>query len=448
MSDTFNVFVVEDDDFYSEVLEHNLSLNPDIQVTRFANAGEFLKNLDKNPDAITLDYSLPDMEGEVVLQKIIEFNDQIPVIVISGQEDVKTAISLLKKGAYDYLVKDVDTKERLWTIIKNVNEKKKLQKEITHLQDQVRQKFKFSTNIIGNSPAIRKIYSVIEKAVNSNITVSLTGETGTGKEVVAKSIHYNSKRANRPFIPVNITAIPDELIESELFGHEKGSFTGATTRRIGKFEEAKNGTIFLDEIGEMDISMQSKLLRVLQEKELTRVGGNSTVNIDCRIISATHKNLAEEVRNGNFREDLYYRLLGLPISLPPLRERGNDVLLLAKHFVHEYCSDNNLSVLKLTNNAQNKLFKHQWPGNVRELKAVIELACVMTDDQTIDAQDIRFNSTGSVDTLLQFEMTLDEYKSKIIKYFLDKYNNDVVNVAKRLGIGKSTIYRMLQENTI
>jgi DNA-binding NtrC family response regulator len=448
MADNFSVFVVEDDEFYSEVLEYHLSLNPDITVTKFTNAKEFLKNLDKNPNAITLDYSLPDMSGEDVLKKIKEYNSEIPVVMVSGQEDIKTAITLLKDGAYDYIVKDEDTKDRIWNAIKNIREKEGLKKEISELKQQVKKKYDFTTSIIGNSPSMKKVFAMIEKAVSSNITVSITGETGTGKEVVAKSIHYNSPRSKKPFVAVNITAIPSELIESELFGHEKGSFTGANARRIGKFEESEDGTIFLDEIGEMDINMQSKLLRVLQERELTRVGGNGTVKIKCRIISATHKDLAEEVRKGNFREDLYYRLLGLPVTLPPLRERGNDTLVLAKHFIDEYAEENEMGRLKLSSKAQNKLFKYPWPGNIRELKAVVELCCVMTDSDLIEEEHITFNSTGSIDTLLQNEMTLEEYKNRIVKHFLDKYNSDVVNVAKRLDIGKSTIYRMLQERAV
>jgi two-component system response regulator AtoC len=448
MTDNFSVFVVEDDEFYSEVLEYHLSLNPDITVTKFTNAKEFLNNLDKNPDAVTLDYSLPDMSGEEVLKKIKEYNSEIPVVMISGQENIKTAITLLKDGAYDYIVKDEDTKDRIWNAIRNIREKEGLKKEISELKQQVKKKYDFTSSIIGNSPSMKKVFAMIEKAVKSNITVSITGETGTGKEIVAKSIHYNSPRGKKPFVAVNITAIPSELIESELFGHEKGAFTGASARRIGKFEEAGEGTIFLDEIGEMDINMQSKLLRVLQERELTRVGGSGLVKVKCRVLSATHKDMAEEVRKGNFREDLYYRLLGLPITLPPLRERGNDTLVLAKYFIDEYAEENDMGKLKLSSKAQNKLFKYPWPGNIRELKAVVELCCVMTDSDIVEDEHITFNSTGSIDTLLQNEMSLEEYKNRIVKHYLDKYSNDVVNVAKRLDIGKSTIYRMLQERLV
>ncbi len=445
MAEEFKIFIVEDDVWYGEVIEYHLSLNPDVTVKKFTTGKDFLKSLDEQPSLITLDYSLPDISGEEVLKRIREFNPEIPVVIISGQEDIGTAIKLLKDGAYDYIIKDDETKDRIWNVIKNIREKEDLKEEISQLKKQIVQKYDFSKSIIGTSSPMKRIFSLIQKAIGSNITVSITGETGTGKEVVAKAIHYNSNRAKNPFVAVNITAIPSELIESELFGHEKGSFTGAIARRIGKFEEATGGTIFLDEIGEMDINMQSKLLRVLQEKELTRVGGSGVVKLNCRILVATHKDLAEEVRKGNFREDLYYRLLGLPISLPALRERSNDILLLAKHFIDEYCTENDIGKLSLSPSAQNKLLKYPWPGNIRELKAVMELSCVMTDAALVEDEHITFNSSGSIDTLLQSEMPLRDYTNRIVKYYLDKYNQDVVTVSKKLNIGKSTIYRMLQE---
>ena len=442
------IFIIEDDPFYGEIIQYNLSLNPDLDVQLFENASSFFKKIDENPDLITLDYSLPDMRGEEVLRKIKKSHPHIPVVIVSGQEDLKTAIGLLKDGAYEYLTKDEDTKDRIWNIIKNIRENVGLREEISSLQDQISKKFDFSKTVIGNSPVMKKVYSMVQKAITSTITLSITGETGTGKEVIAKAIHHNSKLKNRPFVSVNIAAIPKDLIESELFGHEKGSFTGAIARRIGKFEEANGGTLFLDEIGEMDINMQSKLLRVLQEKEVTRVGGNQVVKVNCRIIVATHRDLLDEVRKGNFREDLYYRLLGLPINLPPLRLRGNDILLLAKHFILEYCKDNEIGKLTLSPASQSKLLKYEWPGNVRELKAITELACVMADDDTIEPDHIQFSKNYSMDSVLGKEMSLKEYTSNIIKHYLMKYNEDVVMVSKKLKIGKSTIYRMLQTKTI
>jgi DNA-binding NtrC family response regulator len=448
MKINFVVFIIEDDPIYGEILEYQFALNPNCVVRRFKAGKEALAALDQQPDLITLDYKLPDLTGAEVLKKIIHFNPDLPVVIISGQDDIGTAITLLKDGAYDYIVKNDNTKERIWSVVRNIQEKNDLKQEILELKNQISRKYDFSKSIVANSSAMKRVISLIQKAIESNITVSITGETGTGKEVVAKAIHYSSPRKNKPFVAVNITAIPSELIESELFGHEKGAFTGAIMRRIGKFEEAGDGTIFLDEIGEMDINMQSKLLRVIQERELTRVGGSGVIKLNCRIIVASHKDLADEVKKGSFREDLFYRLLGLPIQIPPLRERDNDILLLAKHFVNEYSRENKIPKIVISPEAQNKILKYPWPGNIRELKAVIELACVMTDSYVIEEDHISFNTTGSIDTLLQNEMSLEEYKFKIIKYFLEKYNGDVLTVSRKLDLGKSTIYRLLQEKAI
>jgi DNA-binding NtrC family response regulator len=448
MKINFLVFIIEDDPIYGEILEYQFALNPNCVVRRFKAGKEALAALDQQPDLITLDYKLPDLSGAEVLKKIIHFNPDLPVVIISGQDDIGTAITLLKDGAYDYIVKNDNTKERIWSVVRNIQEKNDLKQEILELKNQISRKYDFSKSIVANSSAMKRVISLIQKAIESNITVSITGETGTGKEVVAKAIHYSSSRKNKPFVAVNITAIPSELIESELFGHEKGAFTGAIMRRIGKFEEAGDGTIFLDEIGEMDINMQSKLLRVIQERELTRVGGSGVIKLNCRIMVATHMDLADEVKKGSFREDLFYRLLGLPIQIPPLRERDNDILLLAKHFVNEYSRENKIPKIVISPEAQNKILKYPWPGNIRELKAVIELACVMTDSNVIEEDHISFNTTGSIDTLLQNEMSLEEYKFKIIKYFLEKYNGDVLTVSRKLDLGKSTIYRLLQEKAI
>jgi DNA-binding NtrC family response regulator len=244
---------------------------------------------------------------------------------------------------------------------------------------------------------------------------------------------------------VNIAAIPGELIESELFGHEKGSFTGAVTRRIGKFEEAQNGTIFLDEIGEMELSLQAKLLRVIQEKEVTRIGGNNTIKLDVRVLVATHRVLAEEVKKGNFREDLYYRILGLPVHLPPLRDRENDVIIIARYFLNEFCKENGIEGLKFSKKAQEKLLNYQYPGNVRELKSIVELAAVLSDGDEIEEEDIKFSSIIEEDNISLQGLTLKEYNFRLIAQMLEKYDANVLTVAKKLDIGKSTIYRYLKE---
>lgn len=443
--EAIKIFAVEDDPTYIKFLEYVLSLNPDFEFKIFKTGKECLNHLHLKPRIITLDYSLPDMSGEEVMKKIKEYDPNIMVIIISAQEDVGTAVQLLKLGAFDYITKDEETKSRLLNTVNNARNNISLVNEINYLKQEITQKYHFSRSIIGNSPAMSRVYGMLEKAVKTNITVSVTGETGTGKEVIAKAIHYNSDKKDKPFVAVNLAAIPKDLIESELFGYEKGAFTGANARRIGKFEEAQGGSIFLDEIGEMELNLQAKLLRVIQERELTRIGGNSVINLNVRIIVATHRDLAEEVKKGTFREDLYYRLLGLPIQLPPLRDRGNDILLLAKYLLNQFCKENNMQGLILSKAAQEKLLKYHFPGNVRELKSVIELAAVMCEDQQIEAEDINFNSVRKEENFTMEELSLREYTFRIIRHFLNKHDNNVLLVAKKLQIGKSTIYRYLKE---
>jgi DNA-binding NtrC family response regulator len=443
--DPVKIFVVEDDPAYTKFLNYVLGLNPDFEVEYYTSGKECLANLYKNPVVITLDYSLPDMPGEKVLSQIRGHDPNINVIIVSAQEKIHTAVELLKLGAYDYISKDHETKERLFNSINNARNRTSLIKEIDHLKKEISEKYEFEKSIIGTSPAIKRTFSLLEKAVQTNISVSISGETGTGKELVAKAIHYNSKRKNKPFVAVNVAAIPRELIESELFGHEKGAFTGAITRRIGKFEEAEGGTIFLDEIGEMDPNLQAKLLRVLQEREVTRIGGNQVIKLDVRIIAATHKDLAEEVKSSRFREDLYYRLLGLPIHLPPLRERSTDVILIAKFFLDQFAKDNQMPKFKISEEAQQKLLQYPFPGNIRELKSIIELAAVMAEEQELTAKDISFNSTTRMESFLYQEMTMQEFMYRIIRHYLNKYDNNVLEVAHKLDIGKSSLYRYLKE---
>jgi DNA-binding NtrC family response regulator len=443
--DPIKIFVVEDDPTYTQFLRYVLSLNPDFETEFYASGKDCIDNLYKQPSVITLDYTLPDLPGEKVLKAVREFNPDISVIIISAQDKIGTAVELLKTGAFDYITKDEEAKNRILNSIKNARNKTTLIREIGRLQQEISVKYDFEKSIIGSSTSIQKVFQNIERAVKTLITVSISGETGTGKELVAKAIHFNSKRKNKPFIAVNVAAIPKNLIETELFGHEKGAFTGALQRRIGKFEEAEGGTLFLDEIGEMDISLQAKLLRVLQEKELTRIGSNQVQKLDVRIVVATHRNLVDDVRSKSFREDLYYRLLGLPIHLPPLRERGQDIILIGKHFLDQFTRENQMPKMKIGDDARKKLLGYSFPGNVRELKAIIELAAVLSDGQELKAEDISFNSQIHTDNFMQKEMTLQAYTYHIIRSFLKKYDDNVLEVASRLDIGKSSIYRYLKE---
>lgn len=442
----FKIFVVEDDEWYNRLLVHNLSLNPDYEIESFTNGKDCLANLHKNPDVVTLDYRLPDMQGLEILKNIKAENEEIQVILISEQDEIEVVVELLKYGAYDYIVKSNDIRERLLNTVQNIRNGVRLKREIVSLRSEVKQKYSYQNTIVGNNPATQKIFGLIEKATRTNISVTITGETGTGKELVAKAIHYNSARAAKPFIAVNMAAIPKDLTESELFGHEKGAFTGATFRRIGKFEEANSGTLFLDEIAEMDISLQAKLLRVLQEKEFVRIGSNKPVKTDCRIIVATNQNFQEAVVKGTFRQDLYYRLFGLPIELPPLRERGNDIIILSKHFIKEFCNENSLQLKTLSAAAADKLLSYPFPGNIRELKSVIELAITLSDHDEISAENIILGNEVLFSENTIKEMSLREYNIRIVKRYLEKYDNNTKLVAEKLDIGVATIYRMLKED--
>lgn len=443
----FIVYVIEDNEWYNKLLVHTLSLNPDFEVKSFFNAKDALAEISERPQVVTMDYRLPDMEGDELLEEIKRRDESIEVIVISEQENIETAVSLLKNGAYDYLVKSKDIKDRILHTIQNIRNHISLYKKVESLQKHVEGKFAFEKTIIGRSSGIRKVYEMMEKAVQTNITVSISGETGTGKEMVAKAIHFNSNRKEMPFIAINVAAIPSELIESELFGYEKGAFTGAVAQRKGKFEEAHGGTLFLDEIGEMDMNAQVKLLRVLQEREVTRVGGNKTIKVDCRIIVATNRNLLDEVKQGNFREDLYYRLIGIPVNLPPLRERQDDILLLAQYFIQNFCKENDLEPKTLNEDARIKLLNYQWPGNIRELRSVVELSVVMSTGHEITAGDLTLSAGNDMlPDLLTEEQTLREYNIRIVQSYLNKYDKDTKLVADKLGIGQTTVYRLIKES--
>ncbi len=438
------IFVLEDDEWYNRLLVHHLGMNKDVEVRSFFRGKELLDNLNDRPDVITLDYRLPDVKGLALLRKIKMKRPGAEVIVISEQEDVQTAVDLLKEGAFDYLVKNEEIQGRLQSVMGRIREKLSLQKRIEYLEQEVVNKYDFGNAVIGNSPAMARVMEMMGKAVATDLTVTITGETGTGKEVVAKAIHYNSQRKNKPFIPVNMSAIPSELFESEFFGYEKGAFTGAAGRRKGKFEEADGGTLFLDEITETDINFQPKLLRAIQEREISRLGSNELVKIDCRIIVASNRQLEQEVKEGRFRKDLYYRLFGLPLELPPLRARGNDIILLAKYFMETFCKDNHMHIKDISRDAMARLKAYHWPGNVRELKSVIELAVVMSSGETIESSDIIFSRSDIVNELLEDEMTLKEYNMKILEHFLYKYNRNIPAISRALGISQATIYRMLK----
>lgn len=446
--DKIKIFIVEDDPFYRELLAYQLGLNPDYAIETFEKGKECLDALHENPTIVSIDFSLPDMTGKDLIKKIKNYKEDIPIIVISAQEEISVAVELMKMGIADYLVKNESTKDLLWNSIIRIRETLNLKEEVETLRNELIQKYTFQNTLIGQSEPLKKVFQLAQKAIATNINVSITGETGTGKELIAKAIHLNSRRKKSKFVAINMAAIPKDLAESELFGHEKGAFTGAFARKIGKFEEGNGGTIFLDEIADLDSNLQTKLLRVLQEREVVRVGGNESVSLDIRIITATHKDLREEVREGRFREDLYFRLIGLPIHMPALRNRNTDILLLANHFLDYFSKENKLGKIKLSEAAKQKLVSYKYPGNVRELKAVIELAAAVCLENTIQEDDITFLSARKDLLDIDKSLTLKEHIRGIIAHYLNINDRDILKTASMLDIGKSTIYKMLKDGEL
>src|SRR5215471_10351169 len=335
------------------------------------------------PDLVLLDVKMPGMDGIEVLDRLRAMNDSLPVVVVSGHGTIGTAVEATKKGAFDFIEKPFAS-ERVLVSLRNALDQRRLRDENRSLKKAV----EIRHQMIGESAGLRQVMAAVGRAAPTNATVLITGESGVGKELVARTIHRNSLRSRERFVQVNCAAIPEELIESELFGHEKGSFTGATEKQVGKFEQADRGTIFLDEVGDMSAKTQAKVLRVLQEGEVERLGSARTVKVDVRVIAATNKNLEEEIEKGRFREDLYFRLAVIPIYVPPLRERPDDVPQLVRHFMEYFSRDNNLRPKRITPAALETLQRHRWKGNIRELRNTVERLIIMTSGDSIDVPDL------------------------------------------------------------
>ena len=338
---------------------------------------------EKNFDLIFCDIKMPKIDGIETLKKIVENSILSPVVMISGHGDIETAVKTLKIGAFDYIEKPLDL-NRVLTCVRNALDNNHLKKENTILKSKIKSK----SEIIGQSPEIKSILELINKVANSNARVLITGSNGTGKELVANQIHEKSSRNKNLFVEINCAAIPSELIESELFGHEKGSFTSAHKQKIGKFEQASNGTLFLDEIGDMSLSAQSKVLRALQENKITRVGGNKSISVKPRIIAATNKNLKKEIENGNFREDLFHRLNVIPIKVPPLKDRIEDIPMLCNYFIEKICKEHGIKQKEISNKAIDELKKMKWTGNIRELRNILERLIILSE-KDIELEDIK-----------------------------------------------------------
>lgn len=396
------------------------------------------------PDAVLLDIKMPSgMDGMEVLRSMKGMNADVPVIMISGHGTFETAVEATKIGAFDYLAKPLD-RERLLITLRNALERRQLATELQESRER--------EQILGSSPKMMEILNLIQRVGPTDARVLITGESGSGKELVAKAVHRTSKRAPRALVEVNCAAIPADLIESELFGHEKGSFTGATAQRIGKFEQADGGTIFLDEIGDMSPQAQAKVLRALEEGKIERVGGTKLIPVDVRVIAATNKNLPEEIKKGNFREDLYHRLNVIPIHVPPLRERKDDIPLLARAFVEDTCRRNGMALKTIAGPALNALLQLEWRGNVRELRNIVERMVIMTPGTIIEESAIgMLTAQGgtTTDDILHTSRSFQEFKDRaeaeFIKHQLQLHNWNVSKTAEVLEMERSHLYTKIKK---
>src|ERR1700691_2445392 len=381
------VLVVEDEDKLRRILELQL-VDSGFEVEKASSAEEALPLIDR-ADLILTDFKLPGMTGFEMLQIIRRMDSHVPVIVMTAYGTVENAVESMKAGAADFLLKPFSL-DQLIAVVSKALEIRNLREENRQLKEELGKKYNWD-NIVGRSPAMQEIFSSVMRVAASRATVLLAGESGVGKDLIARAIHYHSPRRDRPFVKINCTALPENLMESELFGYEKGAFTGANMSKAGKFEQADSGTVMLDEIGDVPGNIQVKLLRVLQEREVERLGSNKTLHIDVRVIAATNRDLRAALEDGTFREDLYYRLNVVPIEIPPLRERKEDIPYLVRFFVDKLARENGGRVRSITDAAIDKLMQYSWPGNVREIENVIERSIVMTTGDKLDAEDIRLD---------------------------------------------------------
>ncbi len=441
-----DILVVDDDTSHRTMLKTLLS-GWGYSVHEADDGSTAIAQVQKSPfDLILMDIRMIKVSGLEALETIKGINPSIPVIIMTAYSSVESAIEAMKKGAYEYLTKPLDFEEMRMKI-ELAMDHSKLKEENRILKEIIGDHFD-SRNIIGRSPKMLSLLETTSKAASSEATVMITGESGTGKEMIAGAIHFNSPRKDHPFIKLNCAAISEGLLESELFGHEKGAFTGAIRRREGRFRQAHHGSLFLDEISEMSLAMQAKLLRVIQEREFSRVGGEEVIHVDVRLIAATNKNLLTEVKNGNFREDLYYRLNVITLSVPPLRERREDIPLLAEHFLTMFSQKNNKDIKGFTPQAMDRIIRYAWPGNVREIMNTIESAVVLSNSPYLSEQDLPIISSGMEfidhDRELTADLPLDEVEKNTILNILQVCGGNKSEAARRLGITRATLHKKLK----
>jgi two-component system response regulator HydG len=447
-----HILVVDDDPEMRTLLQRQLQAEG-YRVSLFEFPTDALASLSSHAhladdvDMVLTDLRMAQMDGMEVLRRLRSQWPEIPVILITAFGSIDTAIEAMRNGAYHYVVKPIKVSE-ISVLIERALERRRITRDNKLLRQEVRQNWKLD-NIIGKSPPMRAIFDLVHRVANSMANVLITGESGSGKEMIARAIHASGPRAAKPFVAINCTAIPEGLLESELFGHAKGSFTGAVQKKRGLFEEADGGTLFLDEIGDMSPTLQAKLLRVLQEKKIRPVGDNQLIDIDVRIVAATHKDLKEAIRDGRFREDLFYRLSVIPLAMPALREREEDIPLLADHFLRKYAAANGRAIKGFTKEAMAKLMRLRWDGNVRELENFVERMVVLAGSSWIEAADVQGPEVEGVDQLFRASIrdfpTITQLEERYIRVILDKTGGHKEKAAQILGINRRTLYRKERE---
>ncbi len=441
------ILIVDDEERIRQSLSGVLQ-DEGYQTSEAKDGNQALKQIENDPpDLVLLDIWMPGMDGIEVLGRIKSLHSALPVIMISGHANIELAVKATKLGAFDFIEKPLSLDKVLLTV-NNALKVAKLEQENIALRQVVERKYE----MVGNSPAIQNLKEQMKIVAPTNGWVLITGENGTGKELVARGIHQMSLRADKPFVEVNCAAIPEELIESELFGHEKGAFTGALTRKRGKFDLANGGTIFLDEIADMSLKTQAKILRILQEQRFERVGGTEMIFVDVRVIAATNRDLREEIQKGRFREDLFYRLNVIPLHVPPLRERKSDIPLLVEHFLEEFCQENHKEKKKITPEAMDLLISYSWPGNVRELKNIVERMVIMTRGSIIEAKDVpepvqtHLKSPPEM-SFFDYPLLKDarrEFEKRFIMKKLMENDENISKTAEMIGIERSNLHRKIR----